>query len=77
MIYFLVISFVVAAALTEGYVTKAFGPACVSWLKHIALSMGSVALFWSFTLPFVIRKTQLERLDEDVKKCWAGESSPA
>ena len=63
-IYLVVIAFIFAASLLEAYTSATI---CSRWMKHIALSAGGTALFWSFALPLVIRKAQLNRLDEEVQ----------
>ena len=62
--YLVVIAFIFAASLLEAYTSAIV---CSRWMKHIALSAGGTALFWSFALPLVIRKAQLNRLDEEVQ----------
>ena len=63
--YLIVISAAFAATLLEEY---AAGSICVLWARHIALSLGSATLVWSFSLPIVIFKTQMNRLDEEVEE---------
>ncbi len=63
-IYLVVIAFIFAASLLEAYTSATI---CSRWMKHIALSAGGTALFWSFALPLMIRKAQLNRLDEEVQ----------
>lgn len=63
-IYLSVIATAFGAHLIEAYA----GPEVdVRWVKHIALSVGSMALLWSFSLPWVIREAQLVRLDDEVE----------
>ena len=62
--YLVVIVCIFAASFLEAYTSATV---CSRWMKHIALSAGGTALFWSFALPFVIRKAQLNRLDEEVE----------
>ena len=38
------------------------------WVKRVAVSLGSVALLWSFAIPWMIRKTQLAKLDTEVER---------
>ena len=64
-LYILVITLAFGSILIEAYVPFVVG---IEWAKHIALSVGSVALLWSFSLPWIIRKVQLERLDDEVQK---------
>ena len=54
-----------AAALLEEYDA---GGICVSWVRHFALSLGFATLVWSFSLPIVIFRTQMNRLDEEVEE---------
>ena len=62
--YLSVIATAFGAHLIEAYA----GPAIdVRWVKHIALSVGGMALLWSFSLPWVIREAQLARLDDEVE----------
>lgn len=64
-IYLAVIALAFGAMLLEAYAPSAID---VRWVKHVALSLGSVALLWSFSLPWVIRKAQLERLDDEIER---------
>lgn len=64
-LYLAVIALAFGATLIESYAPSAIDP---RWVKHFALSLGSVALLWSFSLPWVIRKAQLERLDDEVER---------
>ena len=38
------------------------------WLRHSALSLGVVAIFWSFGLPVYIYRVLKERLEEETSK---------
>lgn len=67
-VYLLVIALAFAGVLLEAYVPVMLDGDSVRWVKHIALSLGSVALLWSFSLPAAIRKAQLARLDEEVER---------
>ena len=40
----------------------------VCWIERFALSLGSAALIRSFGLPIIIRRAQLDRLDEAVEE---------
>ena len=64
-LYLAVIALAFGATLLEAY-----APSLIDsrWMKHCALSLGSVALLWSFSLPWVIRKAQLARLDDEVER---------
>ena len=64
-VYLAVVALAFGATLLEAYAPSAID---VRWVKHVALSLGSVALLWSFSLPSVIRKAQLERLDDEVER---------
>ena len=67
-LYLAVIALALIAAMLEGYVPRAFDVDWVIWVKHVAISIGCVALLWSFSLPAIIRKAQLTRLSEEVEK---------
>ena len=54
--------------MLDAYESSPLSEHYVSWIKHVALSAGSVALLWSFSLPSIIRKAQLERLDREVER---------
>ena len=64
-VYLAVIALAFGSTLLEAY-----APSVVDarWVKHVALSLGSMALLWSFSLPWVIRRAQLERLDDEVER---------
>lgn len=64
-VYLAVIALAFGSTLLEAYAPSAID---VRWVKHVALSMGSVALLWSFSLPWVIRRAQLARLDDEVER---------
>ena len=64
-VYLVVITLSFAAALFG----KTSSAVCVArWFERFALSLGAVALVWSFGLPAAIMKAQMERLDEEVSK---------
>lgn len=69
--YLAVIALVFVASLLDAYALAAIDPRLAiidpRWMKHIALSSGVMVLFWSFALPLVILKAQLDRLDEEVE----------
>ena len=67
-LYLGVIALVLATAVLEAYETDALDACWVVWMKHVALSVGSVALLWSFSLPATIRKAQLARLDREIEE---------
>ena len=67
-LYLTVIALALATALLEAYMPSSIGANWLGWAKHIALSVGCVALLWSFSLPATIRKAQLVRLDREVEK---------
>lgn len=62
-VYLVAIAAAFAAALFEEYTACAM---YTPWVRHVALSLGVAALVWSFGLPVVIYRTQLNRLDEEV-----------
>lgn len=66
-LYLAVIALALIAAILEGYIANDIEVRWVSWLKHVAISVGSVALLWSFSLPAIIRKAQLARLTDEVE----------
>lgn len=67
-LYLGVVAVVFSAAMLDAYESSPLSEHYVSWIKHVALSAGSVALLWSFSLPSIIRKAQLERLDREVER---------
>ena len=67
-LYLGVIALALAAALFEAYEPNVLGTCWVSWVKHVALSLGCLALLWSFSLPATIRRAQLARLDREVEE---------
>lgn len=67
-LYLGVIALALTTTMLEAYETTALGVCWVGWVKHIALSIGVVALLWSFSLPSTIRTAQLARLDREVEK---------
>ena len=71
--YLITIFAAFGAALFEAY---APGSICASWARHIALSLGSATLVWSFSLPIVIFKTQMNRLDEEVEERRSSSQQP-
>ena len=64
-LYLSIIAVAFAATVLESYTPPTLID--VRWVKHVALSVGSVALLWSFSLPWIIRKAQLARLDDEVE----------
>jgi len=64
-LYLIVIALAFGAMLLEAYVPSLVG---VKWVKHAAVSAGGVALLWSFSLPWIIRRAQLARLDDEVER---------
>ena len=67
-LYLLVIALALLTALLDAYEPNAETEKWLSWVKHIALSGGCVALLWSFSLPMTIRNAQLGRLDREVEE---------
>lgn len=67
-LYLLTITFAFVAVVLGEYTSDVFDSYLVRWMKHVALSLSSVALLWSFGLPVIIRRAQLHRLDVEVDR---------
>lgn len=67
-LYLGVIALALTTAVLDAYETTALDVRRISWVKHVALSLGIVALLWSFSLPSTIRRAQLARLDREVER---------
>lgn len=63
-VYLAVIGLACAAAIVD----KIVWPGVRQWFARFALSAGTAAFVWSLGLPRAIIRTQMERLDEEVKR---------